>query len=175
MPAIIRDARDNDAEPLIVLIGGCFAEYPGCILDVDGEMPELRAIATFFRQYDGRFWVAEEDTRVVGSVGVLPAHSSQGMELRKLYVAQAARRQGLGGRLCDLAEATAQACGAAFIELWSDSRFIDAHRLYERRGYERGYDTRVLHDLSQSVEYYFRKPLSLAGALPIPGGREYGA
>ena len=169
MPVLIRDARDDDAESLIALIGGCFAEYPGCILDVDGELPELRAIATFFRQHDGRFWVAEEYTRVVGSVGVLPAPNPQGMELRKLYVAKAARRQGLGGRLCDLAEATAQARGAALIDLWSDTRFIDAHRLYERRGYERGHNTRLLHDLSQSVEYYFRKPLPLADASPTPG------
>ena len=170
MPVIIRDARDSDAEPLIALIGGCFAEYPGCILDVDGEIPELRAIATFFRQHDGCFWIAEEDAQVVGSVGVLPAHHPQGIELRKLYVAKTARRQGLGSKLCDLAEATAQARGVAFIELWSDTRFLDAHRLYERRGYERGRETRLLYDVSQTVEYYFRKPLPCATSSPISRG-----
>jgi putative acetyltransferase len=122
-------------------------------------MPELRAIATFFTTRQGHFWVAEHAGQVVGSVGVLPAAVSEGMELRKLYVAQTARRRGLGGRLCDLAEAQARVCGAVFIELWSDTRFTDAHRLYERRGYVRGAATRALYDLSQSIEFYFRKPL----------------
>jgi len=42
----IRVARDDDEAGLVALIGGCFAEYPGCLLDVDGEIPELRAVAT---------------------------------------------------------------------------------------------------------------------------------
>jgi putative acetyltransferase len=159
MDVAVRAARDEDAEQLITLIGGCFAEYPGCILEVDGEMPELRAIATFFTTRQGHFWVAERAGQVVGSVGVLPTAAPKGMELRKLYVARAARRRGLGGHLCDLAEAHARACGAVFIELWSDTRFTDAHRLYERRGYVRGAETRALYDLSQTIEFYFRKPL----------------
>lgn len=54
---LVRDARDTDAEGLIALIDGCWSEYPGCILDVDGELPELRAIATYFAGLGGRFWV----------------------------------------------------------------------------------------------------------------------
>ena len=38
----IRDARDDDEPGLIALIAGVFAEYPGCVMDVDGELPELR-------------------------------------------------------------------------------------------------------------------------------------
>ena len=159
MDVTIRAARDEDAEQLITLIGGCFAEYPGCILEVDGEMPELRAIATFFTTRQGHFWVAERAGQVVGSVGVLPTAAPEGMELRKLYVARVARRRGLGGHLCDLAEAQARVYGAVFIELWSDTRFTDAHRLYERRGYVRGVETRALYDMSQTIEFYFRKIL----------------
>jgi putative acetyltransferase len=48
---------------------------------------------------------------------------------------------------------------ASAIELWSDTRFLDAHRLYEKRGYVRGPKTRELHDKSKSVEYYYRKAL----------------
>jgi putative acetyltransferase len=158
----VRDAVDGDAEQLIALIGSVFAEYPGCVLEVDGEIPELRAIATAYRGWNGRFWVAEEGGRVVGCVGVR-ARGGPGVELCKLYVAREARRRGLGGALCALVEAEARARGAAFVELWSDTRFKDAHRLYERRGYARGPETRELHDLSGSVEYYFRLDLP-AGA-----------
>ena len=156
---LIRDARDADAEQLIELIGRCWSEYPGVVLDVDGEVPELRAIATAYARIGGRFWVAEATGRIAASVGAVPSALPGGLELRKLYVAREARRQGLGARLSGLVEAEARARGASFVDLWSDTRFKDAHRLYERLGYLRGAQTRELHDISRSVEYYYRKEL----------------
>ncbi|MBI4953849.1 MAG: GNAT family N-acetyltransferase [Myxococcales bacterium] len=159
----LRPARDADGAGVIALLGAVFAEYPGCVLDVDGEMPELRAIATWFARAGGRFYVVERagaDGRaeIVASVGHTPSGRS-GLELRKLYVASRARRGGLGSALCALVESSGRAAGARFVELWSDTRFLDAHRLYERRGYRRGPATRELHDRSASVEHYFRKEL----------------
>ena len=155
----IRDACDADADGLITLIGGCFAEYEGCLLDVDGELPELRAIATAFAGWGGRFWVAEHGERVVGCVGLSPSVDPGGVELRKLYVDRAFRRHGLGGTLTDRVEAEARRRGAPFVDLWSDTRFETAHRFYARRGYVDGGLTRDLHDRSASVERYFRKAL----------------
>src|SRR5262249_59719602 len=71
-----RDAIDADSEALIALIGGVFDEYPGCVMDVDGEMPELRAIASHFRRLEGRFLVAEREGRVIGCVGFAPLQNS---------------------------------------------------------------------------------------------------
>jgi putative acetyltransferase len=59
-----------------------------------------------------------------------------------------------------MAEREAAAAGAHFIELWTDTRFADAHRLYERRDYIRGAETRELNDVSRSVEFYFRKQIT---------------
>ncbi len=156
----IRPAGDDDEAGLIALIGGCFAEYPGCVLDVDGEIPELRAIATHFTGRDGRFWVAEADGAVAGCIGLAPAPDPAGVELLKLYVDGAWRGRGLGGRLVALVEAEATRRGAAFIELWTDTRFESAHRLYERLGYRRLPETRTLHDKSDTVEYHYRKGLA---------------
>lgn len=158
-PPAIRPARDEDEDGLIALIGGCFAEYPGCVLDVDGEIPELRAIATHFSGRDGRFWVAEAEGAVAGCIGIAPAPDPDGVELLKLYVDGAMRGRGLGSRLVALVEAEANRRGAAFIELWTDTRFESAHRLYERHGYERLPKTRDLHDLSDTTEYHYRKRL----------------
>lgn len=159
-PAItIRDARDDDSWDLIGLIAACWAEYPGCILDVHGEEPWLLTPATAYAAEGGRLWVAELDGRVVASVALRPAAESGGVALKSLYVARAARRRGLGERLVALVENEAHYRGASFIELWTDTRFLDAHRLYERRGYVRGPHTRELRDLSRSVEYYYRKTL----------------
>jgi putative acetyltransferase len=155
----IRTGRDDDAAGLIGLIGDCFAEYPGCVLDVDGEMPYLRGIASYYAACDGRVWIGEQGSRVVASIAMQPGVRGA-IELRMLYVAKPARRRGLASRLCEHVEAEARARGAAAIELWSDTRFLDAHRLYSRLGYLRGPRTRELHDLSNTVEYYFRKPLA---------------
>jgi len=156
-PVAIRPAVDEDAAALIALIGDCFAEYPGCILDVDGEVPELRAIASRSAAQQGRFWVAEQAGAVVACVGCRPLGDIY--ELQKLYVAPVARRRGLAGHLIGLAEAEAEARRAGIMELWTDSRFVDAHRLYDRLGYERLPETRVLDDLSASTEYRYRKAL----------------
>ena len=157
----IRDARDEDADDLIALIGACFAEYPGCVLDVDGEIPELRRIASAFSGWGGQFWVAERADRAVASIGWRPA--GEALELCKLYVDASVRRQGLAHRLCGLVEQVARRRGVACVELWSDTRFETAHLLYEKRGYQRGGETRLLHDLSDTVEYYYRLELSSTG------------
>ena len=136
-----RDAVDADSEALIALIGGVFDEYPGCVMDVDGEMPELRAIASHFRRLEGCFRVAERAGSVIGCIGYAPLQNG-GVQLHKLYV-----------------EALAAAREATHVELWSDTRFETAHRMYERRGYHRGPKTRELHDKSNTVEYFFCKEL----------------
>jgi putative acetyltransferase len=155
----IRHARDDDAWDLIGLIAACWAEYPGCILDVHGEEPWLLAPASAYAAQGGRLWVAELAGRVVASVALRPAAEPDGVALKSLYVARAARRRGLGDRLAALVEGEARERGASFVELWTDTRFLDAHRLYERRGYVRDPHTRERHDLSRSVEYYYRKQL----------------
>jgi len=155
---IFRDARDEDGPELIDLIGGVFAEYPGCVMDVDGELPELRVIASYFRKKGGRFWVAERSVKVIACVGLSP-RPHRGVELHKLYVRRECRRQGIGGRLCDMVESSARERGASHVELWSDTRFETAHQVYEKRGYVRGPTTRALHDKSDTVEYYYRKEL----------------
>ncbi|MEZ4294838.1 MAG: GNAT family N-acetyltransferase [Polyangiaceae bacterium] len=155
----VREAKDSDADGLIALIGGCFAEYPGCLLEVDTELPELRAIATAFRNWGGNFWVAERAGQVVGSVGYTPGKTEGTAELKKLYVDKTAREHGLGGHLCRMIEDEARAAGFSRIDLWSDTRFLTAHAFYAKRGYVRGPETRELHDTSFTVEYYFAKPL----------------
>jgi putative acetyltransferase len=164
LPAI-RPARDDDSAGLIALIDGCFREYPGCVTDVDGEMPELYAIARYAEQRRGRFWIAERNGLVVGSVGVVPVSpvvpvpgiDGQGVELLKLYVSSSERGAGLGRTLVGLVEDEARKRNAGFVELWSDTRFTDAHRLYELLGYIRSPFTRDLNDKSNTTEYHYRK------------------
>jgi len=155
---IIRSVRDADSEGLIVLIDRVFGEYPGCVLDVDADMPELRNPYTSTRATDGRWWVAELDGAIVGSVAISPEDARE-VELKRLYVSSAARRRGLGGHLVRLVESEAVHRNAGRIVLWTDTRFADAHRLYERLGYVRSPGTRELHDGSNTIEYHYAKAL----------------
>jgi len=149
---------DADSAGLIALIAGCWAEYPGCVLDIDGEEPWLRAPATAYAGKGGTLWVVESDGEVVASVGLVPAAGGPRLaegELKSLYVARAGRRRGLGAELVGVVEAAARLGGMAVLRLWSDSRFGAAHRLYERLGYRRTGRSRELHDLSGTTEHEF--------------------
>lgn len=166
----LREARNTDADAVIQLIARCFADYPGCILDCDAEEPELRTPGSSFPH----FWVAEERSpdrprAVVGCIGCRAGTDIDGVtgvELKKLYVHPDARRRGIGRTLVDRVEAFARGVpGARRIFLWSDARFLAAHRTYERLGYLRGPQLRELHDLSSTVEFRFAKELTPVSAV----------
>lgn len=173
----LRDAVDGDAWSLIALIGACWAEYPGCIVDIAGEYPELLAPASHYQRLGGDLWVLPEGAWVAACVGFCPGQLRP-IELVKLYVAPHRRGRGLGRELVTWVEERAAARGAKGIELWSDTRFLDAHRLYQRMGYTRTGATRALGDLSETTEYAFEKLLTTPsrGDLGIRGtiGADFG-
>lgn len=155
----IRAGTDDDSWELIALIGACWGEYPGCIMDVHGECPDLLAPATTYRDAGGRLWVATDPGGVVvASVAARPLPDAA-IDLERLYVAPRARRQGLARRLVALVESHGRQAGATRVELWSDSRFSEAHALYQRLGYQATGRTRQLHDLSATVEHHYVRPL----------------
>ncbi|MBY0338545.1 MAG: GNAT family N-acetyltransferase [Acetobacteraceae bacterium] len=155
---LIREGRDSDAAGFIALISGCWAEYPGCVFDLDGELPELRHLASWFAGQGGTLWAAEQDGAVIGMVATRPMRQDEAWEICRLYVSAAARGTGLAHRLLDTAEAHARANGAQRMVLWTDTRFEAAHAFYEKRGYVRQGAIRILDDLSKSLEFRYAKP-----------------
>ncbi|WP_344646751.1 GNAT family N-acetyltransferase [Cryptosporangium japonicum] len=153
---LVRPVTDADSAGLIELIGTTWGEYPGCVLDIDGEEPWLRAPGSYYAANGGRMWVAELRGAIVGSIALRPGPDDTA-ELKSLYVGAAARRHGLGEVLTSLVEDEALARGVRQLELWTDTRFADAHRFYARLGYTRLPGSRELHDLSNTVEYPFVK------------------
>jgi GNAT superfamily N-acetyltransferase len=152
---VIRVGRDDDSWDVIALIGACWSEYPGCVMDVHGECPDLLAPATTCRSAGGELWVATDRCgTVVATVGWTRLDPGTA-ELERLYVARRWRRHGLAAELATLAEDAARAAGATRIELWSDTRFTGAHRFYETRGYERAGPDRALGDLSHTREHHY--------------------
>jgi GNAT superfamily N-acetyltransferase len=155
----LRPGRDGDAPGLITLLTACWLEYPGCVVDVDGELPELHALATYFADAGGTLFVSELDGRIVGSVGTRPL-ADGAWELCKMYVDAGQRGSGLAQALLAAAEAHAVAGGATAMKLWSDTRFTRAHRFYENNSYVRSGPIKVWTDLSNSLEFAYAKPLA---------------
>ena len=70
----LRPADDDDGWDVIALIGACWSEYPGCVMDVHGECPDLLDPASAYRRLGGAFWVATDDCgTVIATVGLAAA------------------------------------------------------------------------------------------------------
>ena len=50
----------------IALTWACWSQYPGIRMDVDAEMPEYRALASYYAEQGGALWAAEADGQIVG-------------------------------------------------------------------------------------------------------------
>jgi putative acetyltransferase len=150
----LRHATDEDSAAVCALISAVYTEYPNCHLVLDEE-PDLRAPASSYAKKGGKFWVAEDDQGLLGTVGILPDGGD--VLLMKLYVSRRARGTGLGKKLIALVEEEARARGAKRIHLWTDTRFETAHRVYEHLGYVKLPGRRALGDVSQSIELHYEK------------------
>jgi GNAT superfamily N-acetyltransferase len=155
---LLRRGRDSDADGFIALIGRCWADYPGCVLELEHEERELFALESYCAGRGGALWTAEDAGAVVGMAAIFPTDSGV-WELKKLYVHPDRHGSGLAHRLLDAAEAHAMAAGATRLVLWSDTRFKRAHRFYEKRSWVRDGPIRALDDLSNTLEFGYAKPV----------------
>ena len=160
--ARLRAVRDTDADGLIALVAEAYAQYPGCVLDLPGVDADLVAPASHAATHDVDLRVVEDGGRIVASVGIGPPSTHALVELKRLYVASSHRRRGLAAGLVRLVEHRAATLGAAGVELWTDTRFGEAHRLYERLGYQADGRTRELSDPSETTEYHFSRLFATA-------------
>ena len=141
-----RDATAADAAALDALFRQSFAA-------TFGHLYAPTDLAAFFAEFtparwlqelaspDHAFRIAEQDGALVGYAKIGPEalpieRRGPAIELRQLYLAEAAKGTGVAHALMDWAIATARARGAA--ELWL-SVYVDNHRakrFYDRYGFE---------------------------------------
>jgi ribosomal protein S18 acetylase RimI-like enzyme len=157
--AEIRPARDADAADFIAIVAACWQEYPGCVVDIDGEASELHGLASAMQARGGAAWAATAQGRVVGLVAAWPT-SGLDWEVGKMYVIATSRGTGAATSLLGAAEHHARQAGATRLRLWSDTRFARAHAFYERHGFLRDGPIRALADRSNSIEFGYAKPLA---------------
>lgn len=96
---------------------------------------EINRIPEYYSARNGNFWVAEDQNdNVVGMYG-LEQTDPMTVELRRMYVAQTFRRQGLASKMLDHAERTARRSGYQNMILSTSSLQAPAIGLYRAAGY----------------------------------------
>lgn len=147
----IRPATKGDSEGIVATVREVFEEY-GFAWDKDDYCADLYDVEAHYLAKGNLFWVAEVGGVVVGTVGleffgkvagelggvtILDGKvrvAGSDCSLERLYVRPSARGQGLGRALTELVINEAHARGREAMEIWSDKKLEDAHRLYGKFG-----------------------------------------
>jgi len=100
------------------------------------EQPDLADIAGFYRRGSGNFWVAVDNGKVVGSIGLLDIGHGQAA-LRKMFVAATHRgpAHAVAARLLATLFDWCREHGVRQVFLGTTARFLAAHRFYEKNDF----------------------------------------
>ena len=96
---------------------------------------EIDRITDYYREHDGGFWVAIQNDGLVGTFGLERA-APDAMELRRMYVDAAARRNEIGRRMLQYAEDECRRRNIARLELSTAEIQSAAIALYMNAGYQ---------------------------------------
>lgn len=169
MSFVIRPATGADSLPAANVVKAVFEEY-GFTWDADDYCADLYDLETHYLQVGNRFWVAELDGQIVATTALefynsLPGTVGEAIEidgkiraagsdcsLERLYVHPEARGKGLGRAL--LETTIQEAKGRQAMEIWSDKKLENAHRLYGHYGAIPIGD-RICDDPDESPEWGF--------------------
>ena len=95
---------------------------------------EIERISAYYHERMGGFWVAIQDGKLVGMFG-LELASPGVLELRRMYVAQSARRAGIARSMLRFAEDECRARRMSKLELSTSELQPAAIELYGQAGY----------------------------------------
>lgn len=170
-----RVAKAGDEAAVVEVVRQVYAEY-GFTWDPEGYHRDLYDLSAHFSPPGGYLLIGGlEEGKVQGCCGItlhpspgekevvvregeLPRLGRTDAELHRLYVIPAARRGGLGRQLTLLCFDWARGAGARAVEIWSDKRFDQAHRLYRDLGAVCVVD-RICDDPDVSPEWGYRLDL----------------
>jgi len=172
---IVRRATNLDVDGVVRVIHAVFDEY-GFTWEEDGYHADLYDLEASYDAIGDRFYVAELDGAILGTAAleIFPPNpgaagaivqvetyrrvSGTDCSVERLYVHPDGRRRGVGQALLAHVIGEARALGFGNMEIWSDKRFTDAHRLYQRFGAVVAGD-RILDDPDESPEWGLYIPL----------------
>lgn len=133
-PAVIAAAGGADT----ALVRELFLEYQawlGVDLCFQGFEAELAGLPGAYVPPRGGLWLARAGARTAGVVGLRPLDEARG-EMKRLWVREAFRGQGLGRRLAVTSIEAARGAGYRRICLDTLGQMEAAHALYEHLGFK---------------------------------------
>jgi putative acetyltransferase len=148
----VRHWQSTDRQAVADLIATVLAEF-GLGWDPEHTDQDVVNVEAAYQETGGEFWVVEAAGTgqtagtIVGTAGYYPVSRGedagmQAVEIRKMYLAPTARKQGLGRWLLTQLEQQIKARGYTHIWIETVSQMQAAIHLYESSGYQR--DSNVL-------------------------------
>jgi N-acetylglutamate synthase-like GNAT family acetyltransferase len=125
-----------DREKVVDLVLGIQRNEFGVPITL-ADQPDLADVAGHYQQRRGGFWVAKDEARVVGTIGLLDGGGA--VALRKMFVHEDHRGKDRGTAALLLAALLAHARGQGvdFVHLGTRPEMRAAHRFYEKHGFAR--------------------------------------
>lgn len=138
---IIREARRDDLKALIAMFAADDIGGHGDTVSQDALPDYERAFETIAASPDQTLFVAELAGDVVGTFQIeltttLTGRGASFMIIEAVQTRSDMRGQGIGARMIEFCIEKARASGLARVQLISNAKRKDAHRFYERLGFE---------------------------------------
>jgi putative acetyltransferase len=132
---LIRNWQEKDRYLGAEIIKTVLLEY-GLPWQPESADLDVIEIEKCYLEKGGEFWVIEQDNKIVGTAAYYPiSRGKNAVEIRKMYLLPAVRKQGLGQYLLEELERVIISKG--YQEIWIETASIlkEAVILYEKNGY----------------------------------------
>ena len=141
----IRTAEPHDLEAIVRLYAADTLGGHGDVWTAESESSYRAALATIAASPDVSLHVAVEEETIVGVFQLvlfttMVGHGARRAKLASVQVHAEYRSRGIGAQMIAQAEDIARERGAVVLELTSSKSRRDAHRFYDRLGYERSHE-----------------------------------
>ena len=124
------------------------------------EQPDLKDIKSCYQQGGGEFWVARDNGKVIGTIGIMMKENRCAV-MKKFFVDSEYRSQKVGLALYKKLLEYAENAGVKHIILDTPSVAKASHRFYEKAGF------RIIELSELPVEYTFPDRDSLVYSLDL--------
>ena len=126
----LRRAGPDDAGSIARLVHRAYSKW----IPLIGREPKPMKADYQRAVLDHEVWVLDGERGVIAVLELVPAHDHVLVE--NVAVEPAVQGRGIGRRLMAYAEAEARSLGVGEVRLFTNERFADDLRFYERLGYE---------------------------------------
>ena len=141
---LIREASLKDLAAIVAMFADDAVGGHGDTTDLAAFGDYERAFAVIQASPDQTLYVAERDGEVVGTfqtimTTALTGRGSSAMIIEAVQTRSELRGQGIGANMINFCIAEAKRRGARLVQLTSNAKRKDAHRFYERLGFQQSH------------------------------------